>query len=87
MARLGKVHENMMVDLNTTGSEKLRSRGVSILCTLCAIERGEADHLLERAGGRVKVAAVMHGLGLDAPEAIARLDQVGGVLRAALETD
>ena len=85
MARLGRIHENMMVDLNTTGSEKLRSRGVSILCTLCAIERTEAAGLLDRAGGRVKVAAVMQRLGLEEPEATARLDGAGGVLRAALE--
>jgi N-acetylmuramic acid 6-phosphate etherase len=79
MVRMGKVYGNLMVDLQVT-CEKLRARGERILETMLGVDRTEAGELLERAGGHVKTALVMGKLGLDAPEARRRLDEVGGVI-------
>lgn len=84
MVRLGKVHGNLMVDVDTSANAKLVDRAARILARLTGLERGAALRLLEQAGGRVKTAAVMHHLGLDADEAEARLGATGGVLRRAL---
>jgi len=87
MARLGKVHENRMVDLDTRASKKLRARGVGILHELLGLDLDAAATLLDRAGGRVKLAAVMQRLELDAEAARARLERCGGSLRRALDGD
>ena len=84
MARLGKVHGNLMVDVNTGGNSKLKARGEAMLRELCMLTATEAAHLLERAAGRVKVACVMHRFGCDANEAARRLERAGGFLREAL---
>lgn len=79
MVRLGKVHGNLMVDLQVT-SMKLRDRGERILVETLGVERPAAASLLDRSGGHVKTAIVMGRLGLDAAEARRRLDAAGGVL-------
>ena len=84
MARLGKVHGNLMVDVAATGNAKLIDRGTRLVARITGTTRDEARDLLERADGRVKVAAVMHTRGLDRAEAEARLAEVGGLLRRAL---
>lgn len=86
MVRSGKVHENLMVDVRAT-NEKLQDRAARMVATLCGIERGEALVLLERAGGSVKHAAVMHARGCTLAEAEERLTRAGGRLREALEVD
>jgi N-acetylmuramic acid 6-phosphate etherase len=84
-ARLGKVHGNLMVDVNTHGNAKLVERGTRLVAELCEVPREEAAELLERADGSVKLAVVMRSLGLDAAAAAQRLEAHGGHLRAALE--
>ena len=79
MVRLGKVHGNLMVDLQVT-CEKLRDRGERMLESMLDVERSEAADLLERSGGHVKTALVMGRLGIDAEEARRRLDQASGVV-------
>jgi len=59
MVRLGKVYQNLMVDLRATNS-KLWDRGRRIICTLTGLNREEAMALLKRADGHVKLALVMH---------------------------
>jgi N-acetylmuramic acid 6-phosphate etherase len=83
MVRLGKVHENLMVDLRAT-NQKLWDRGARIVATLTGLGRDEAMSLLRRAGGHVKSAIVMHARGVDAAAAGRILDQCGGNLRAAM---
>jgi N-acetylmuramic acid 6-phosphate etherase len=85
MARLGKVHGNLMVDVDTRANAKLVERGARIVSTLTGLAREDALALLERADGHVKTAVVMQRLGLDAAAARARLVRAGGVLRRALE--
>ncbi|MBI5836222.1 MAG: N-acetylmuramic acid 6-phosphate etherase [Candidatus Eisenbacteria bacterium] len=84
MVRLGKAYENLMVDLTAT-SEKLRERSRRIVMTVTGAGYAEAVTLLEAAGGRVKTALVMRGLGVDRAGAERRLEAVGGFVRAALE--
>jgi N-acetylmuramic acid 6-phosphate etherase len=83
MVRLGKVYENLMVDLRATNT-KLRDRAVRIVCTVTGADRPTAEALLDRAEGRVKVAIVMHQKGVDADVARALLDSAGGHLRRTL---
>jgi len=83
MVRAGKVHENLMVDLRATNA-KLRDRAARIVMTLTGLEREAAFALLDRAGGGVKAAAVMHRLGVDRAAAEARLRDADGRLDAAL---
>ncbi len=83
--KLGKVHGNLMVDLAAT-NDKLVDRAVRIMRTLHpGLSREQGAALLEAAGGSLKVALVMHALGVDRGEAQARLDAGQGVLRAAIE--
>jgi N-acetylmuramic acid 6-phosphate etherase len=82
MVRLGKVYENLMVDLRATNT-KLWDRGARIIATLTGLPKEQSLDLLTRADGRVKVAVVMHRRGVDAATAQVLLDQAGGRLRAA----
>lgn len=84
MARLGKVHGNLMVDVDARANAKLVERATSLVAGICGVERGVARGLLDSARGRVKLACVMHRHGLDPVAAEARLAQAGGVLRVAL---
>lgn len=79
MVRLGKVHGNLMVDLQVT-CEKLRDRAERILHEMLGVEREEAAELLEGADGHVKTALVMGRLGVDAAEAKRRLDRASGMI-------
>jgi N-acetylmuramic acid 6-phosphate etherase len=83
MVRLGKVHENLMVDLRAT-NEKLWDRGARIVGTLAGLPRDAAMELLRQADGRVKTAIVMHRRSVDAAEANRLLMSNGGRLRATL---
>jgi N-acetylmuramic acid 6-phosphate etherase len=80
MIRLGKTFGNLMVDLRAT-NVKLADRSERIVAEVSDVSRDEARELLKRAGGRVKIAIVMHALGVDRAEAERRLDEVGGVIR------
>ena len=84
MVRFGKVYGNLMVDLKVT-CQKLQDRGERILMGSLDIAREEARALLERAGGHVKTALVMHRTGLKADDAEEALERVNGVI-AALHT-
>jgi N-acetylmuramic acid 6-phosphate etherase len=87
MARAGKVHGNLMVDVNTSGNEKLKARGRHIVTIVVGCERERAEALLKEAGGRVKVAVVMGLRSCDAERAGSYLDAAKGVLRTALMID
>ena len=84
MVRLGKVFENLMVDLRP-GSAKLRDRAVRIVAAGGRVSRDEAARLLQEAGGEVKTAIVMARAGLSVPAARERLRDASGHVREALE--
>jgi N-acetylmuramic acid 6-phosphate etherase len=81
MVRLGKVYDNLMVDV-VASNRKLRARALRLVQEIAGVDERRARDLLERAGGRVKLAVVMERNGMEAAEAQALLDRHGGVLRA-----
>ena len=83
MIRLGKVYDNLMVDVVATNS-KLRARALRLVRMLTSLDEAQARATLEEAGGSVKVAVVMAKRGVHAPEARALLAQHDGFLRALL---
>ena len=84
MVRLGKVYDNLMVDLRAT-NEKLRDRSERIIMEVTGLKRRPARALLARARGRAKTAILMRLGDLDYPEASRRLKACRGFLRAALQ--
>ncbi len=81
--RMGKVYENMMVDLMAT-SEKLLERSRRTVMTVTGVDYAAASRALDEAGRSVKTAIVMLGTGCTRAEAEARLARAGGFVRAAL---
>lgn len=59
MIRIGKVYQNLMVDLTAT-CNKLDQRARRILASLTGLDRDQTERLLQEAQGRVKTALVMH---------------------------
>jgi N-acetylmuramic acid 6-phosphate etherase len=84
MVQLGKVYENLMVDLRASNI-KLWDRGARIIATLTGVHRDRAMELLKAADGHVKLAVVMHKKDVPPDEARRLLEQAGGRLRAAVE--
>ena len=84
MIRSGCVYENLMVDLRATNN-KLRDRAARILSTLTGLTRDQSFTLLDRAGGAVKTATVMHRLNLTREEADLILHQNSGRLHDAIK--
>lgn len=83
MVQLGKVYENLMVDLKASNI-KLRDRSIRIIRIVTGLSAEEAAAFLDCADGHVKAAIVMQRLNVDLDEARRRLDAVGGKLRGAL---
>jgi N-acetylmuramic acid 6-phosphate etherase len=84
MIRMGKVYENMMVDLQMTNA-KLVERSKRTVMTVTGIDYAEATSVLEAAGGHVKTALVMHLAGVSGEEARRRLEAASGFVRPAIE--
>jgi N-acetylmuramic acid 6-phosphate etherase len=83
MIRLGKVYENMMIDLQMT-NKKLIERSKKIVMIITGISYDAASVYLEKAGGHVKTALVMIKAGVNAEEAAKRLKKTGGFVRQAI---
>ena len=84
MVRMGKVYENMMVDLQMT-SLKLVERSRRVLMVVTGIDYDEATRVMALADGHVKTAIVMVLGDVDAGEARERLERADGFVRVALE--
>ncbi len=82
--RMGKVYENMMVDLLAT-SEKLVERSRRTVMTVTGVDYQAAARAIEAAGKSVKTAIVMLRLSCTREEAERRLAAASGFVRAALE--
>ncbi len=85
MARLGKVYDNLMVDVDTRTNAKLVDRGARIVSAATGASRERALELLAACGGRAKTAIVMEKLSCDAADAERALSAAGGNLRRALK--
>jgi N-acetylmuramic acid 6-phosphate etherase len=83
MVQMGKVYENLMVDLRAT-NQKLHDRATRIVSTLTGLPRDAAAELLQQADGHVKVAVVMHTCRLDLKSARGLLAYHQGRLRETL---
>ncbi len=84
MIRMGKVYENMMIDLQMT-NKKLVERSKRIVMTITGSDYDSASSYLQKAGGHVKTALVMIRAGVTAEEAAERLEKADGFVRAAIE--
>ncbi|MCE1188021.1 MAG: N-acetylmuramic acid 6-phosphate etherase [Ignavibacteria bacterium] len=84
MVRMGKVYENMMIDLQMT-NKKLVERSKRIVMTITGSSYEDATAALKKAGGHVKTALVMIRGKVDAPRAKALLDENDGFVRKAIE--
>jgi N-acetylmuramic acid 6-phosphate etherase len=83
MIRLGKVYENMMIDLQMT-NKKLVERSKRIVMTITGVSYEEAADWLEKASGHVKTALVMIKANVSAEEAKIRLEKADGFVRRAI---
>ena len=83
MIKLGKVYENMMVDLQLT-NQKLVERAKRIIMMTTDADHDTAEHTLAKAGGHVKTAIVMIAAHLSAEEAMKKLKSSDGFVRGAI---
>jgi N-acetylmuramic acid 6-phosphate etherase len=84
MIRLGKVYENMMIDLQMT-NKKLVERSKKIVMTITGLNYEEAGIALDNAKGHVKTALVMVKANVDLKTAKERLKNADGFVRKAVE--
>ena len=83
MVKLGKVYENMMVDLQLT-NKKLVERSKRIVMMATGVDYGTAAANLEKANGHVKTAIVMIAAGVPAEQARQRISEASGFVRQAI---
>lgn len=84
MIRIGKVYENMMIDLQMTNL-KLVERSKRIVMTITGVSYNEAEKYLKEARGHVKTALVMIRAKVSYEEAKRRLEISEGFVRKAIE--
>lgn len=85
MVRIGKVYQNLMVDVNTRANSKLVDRGTRMIQAVTGLPRQQAHDLLQAAGGHVKTALVMHARHVERGVAEQLLAQHGGHVTPILE--
>jgi N-acetylmuramic acid 6-phosphate etherase len=84
MIRLGKVYENMMVDLKMN-SRKLEERAKRVLMLATGVDYEAAVDILSKADGHVKTAIVMIKREVGAIQARALLKKANGFVRLAIK--
>lgn len=85
MVRLGKVYENLMVDLRPTNA-KLVDRACRILAQVAGLDTEKALRLLRESGNDLKVALVMALASSQADQARKTLAAQGGHVAATIRT-
>jgi N-acetylmuramic acid 6-phosphate etherase len=83
MVRLGRVYDNLMVDVVATNA-KLRRRAIALVRSIANVDEPRAQTLLALADGHVKVAVVIAKRAVGADDARALLAENGGFLRPLL---
>jgi N-acetylmuramic acid 6-phosphate etherase len=90
MIKLGKVYQNLMVDLQAR-SEKLVERSKRIIMMSTGVDYRKAQEYLDKADGKVKTALVMILANVDKKTAGRRLKEAEGFVAKAvssqIETD
>lgn len=84
MVRMGKVYENMMIDLQMT-NKKLVERSKKIVMTITGVTYDEAAEYLKKSDGHVKTALVMIMAKVSKEEALVRLEKADGFVRKAIK--
>jgi N-acetylmuramic acid 6-phosphate etherase len=85
MVRLGKVYQNMMVDLQLTNKKlEERAKRIVMIATGCDYER--ASELLSQTDGHVKTAIVMRLRGASLEKAHQLLAEADGFVKTALSS-
>lgn len=83
MVKMGKVYNNLMVDLQAS-NQKLHDRSLRIICASTDATPETAAEYLEKADGNVKAAIMMLKTGLDKEAAKEKLEKNGGCLKQAI---
>ncbi|HWD61644.1 MAG TPA: N-acetylmuramic acid 6-phosphate etherase [Humibacter sp.] len=83
MVRLGKVYDNLMVDVRAT-NEKLRARSERIVMQATGADVATAASALAAVGGWVKAAILVVVTGLEGEAAVGILNDHDGMLREAI---
>jgi len=84
MIRLGKVYENVMVDLMLT-NQKLRERAKRIVMQFGGVEYPESEIILSESKGNVKIALIMAKTGKTVKEASKLLSDNDGFIRKVFQ--
>ncbi|MHA6487816.1 N-acetylmuramic acid 6-phosphate etherase [Bacillus cabrialesii] len=84
MVKIGKVYENLMVDVNVS-NKKLKERAISIIQSLTNASYDTARHTLEQANHHVKTAILMLKTSTDQEKAKTLLDEANGFIDKAIE--
>ena len=84
MIRIGKVYENLMVDLSVSNI-KLKERAKNIVSTITKVPYEEAERFLESTNYEVKPAIVMIKSGVTFTEAKDYISKADGFVRKAIE--
>ncbi|GGJ87150.1 N-acetylmuramic acid 6-phosphate etherase [Lentibacillus kapialis] len=83
MIKLGKVYENLMVDVHAS-NYKLKERARTIIMEITGCDYKEADHTLNLTNNQVKPAIVMIKGGVTYQEAEAAIEKSNGYVRDAI---
>ncbi len=83
MVRIGKTYGNLMVDLSAT-NVKLKLRSNRLVQLFTGLAETDAQTLLDRCNGELKVAIVSHCCQVSSEKSREMLDQARGQLRVAL---
>jgi N-acetylmuramic acid 6-phosphate etherase len=84
MIRIGKVYNNLMVDLLPLNS-KLVDRAKRLISEVTDCSRDEAEVLYKESSGNVRVAILIHLLDLESGAAKKLLEESDGSLNRALD--
>ena len=85
MVQMGKVYQNMMVDLQMT-NKKLVERSIRTVMMITEVDYEKASSVLNEASGHVKTALVMLLANMTKEEAQSRLESTEGSVRKAIST-
>ena len=86
MIRLGKVYENLMIDLKPT-NQKLIERARHIVCEATGADYNAASLALHDAGNNISIAILIILKGCSFEEAQCLLSEKSGDLRAAIKSE
>ncbi|WP_156288216.1 N-acetylmuramic acid 6-phosphate etherase [Oceanobacillus salinisoli] len=84
MVKMGKVYENLMVDLNAS-NHKLKERAKHTLIEITNVTYNEADRILSKTNFQVKPAIIMIEANVDHEKALEALQKCNGYVREAID--